>query len=111
MIGKKDTFDIFKQYSQIILEQTEDNNLSSFINRIKTSQLDGKTKSDILNLLQDKNVQIAYKNMVSKKSTNFVDQDTANEPDPNFAKEILKAREEQQKENPSLKTPPIRVTI
>lgn len=112
MIGKKDNKDIFKQYTRVLLEQAEDNAIASLMNRIKTSQLDGQTKAEILNLLEDKTVQEAYKSMKAKSgSSGFVDQDTANEPDPNFADEMRKAGEEQRKQYPEQRPPSTRVTI
>jgi hypothetical protein len=109
MIGKKDTYNIFNQYRSVLLEQAEDNSMSSLMNRIKTSQLDGQTKSEILNLLEDKTVQDIYRMLKLRKDSGFVDQDTANKPDPNFADEMRKARDEQRKENPEQK--PMSVTI
>jgi hypothetical protein len=111
MIGKKDNKDIFKQYTRVLLEQAEDNAITSLMNRIKTSQLDGQTKSEILNLLEDKTVQDVYKMMKLRKDSGFVDQDTANEQDPNFADEMRKAGEEQRSQNPEQKPPSMRVTI
>lgn len=112
MIGKKDNKDIFKQYTRVLLEQTEDNAIASLMNRIKTSQLDGQTKSEILNLLEDKSVQEAYKAMKAKSgNASFVDQDTANEQDPNFADEMRKAGEEQRNQNPEQRPPSMKVTI
>lgn len=110
MIGKKDTLSIFEQYRNVLLEQAEDNSISSLMNRIKTSQLDGQTKSEILNLLEDKTVQDIYKKSKIKQDTGFVDQDTANERDPNFADEMRKATEEQRKKY-SEQEPSMRVSI
>jgi hypothetical protein len=109
MIGKKDTFNIFQQYRNFLLEQAEDNSIASLMNRIKSSQLDGQTKSEILNLLEDKTVQDVYSMLKLRKDSGFVDQDTANEPDPNFADEMRKAGEEQRRQNPEQK--PMSVTI
>lgn len=92
MIGKKDNHDIFKQYKQVLLEQIEENNISSLINRIKVSSLDGKTKSEILDLLSDKTVQDVYKIVSLKKNSGFMDQDTANLQDPKFAEDLAKQR-------------------
>lgn len=112
MIGKKDNKDIFKQYTRVLLEQAEDNAIASLMNRIKTSQLDGQTKSEILNLLEDKSVQEVYKSMKAKNANApFVDQDTANEPDASFADEMRKAGEEQRKQYPEQRPPSMRATI
>jgi hypothetical protein len=124
MIGKKDNHDIFNQYKRVLLEQVEEYNISSLINRVKVSPLDGKTKSEILDLLSDKTVQDIYKMVSLRKNSGFVDQDTANpqdpkfademlrsqmdqddtkvvnEPDPKFAEELAKARKEQQEKYP-----------
>jgi len=95
MIGKKDNHDIFNQYKRVLLEQVEENNISSLINRVKVSSLDGKTKSEILDLLSDKTVQDVYKMVSLRKNSGFVDQDTANPQDPKFADEILKTQMDQ----------------
>lgn len=108
MIGKKDNCDIFNQYSRIILEQSEDSIITSLISKIKTSSIDNNTKNDILDLLNDEGVQNIYKTMVSKKQSGFVDQDTANEPDPKFASELNKARQDQEQQYPANEKTPTR---
>ena len=95
MIGKKDNHDIFNQYKRVLLEQVEENNISTLINRVKVSSLDGKTKSEILDLLSDKTVQDVYKIISLRKNSGFVDQDTANPQDPKFADEMLKTQIDQ----------------
>jgi hypothetical protein len=109
MIGKKDTYNIFNQYRSVLLEQAEDNSISSLMSRIKTSQLDGQTKSEILNLLEDKTVQGVYETMKSKRDTGFVDQDTANERKPSFSDDMKNSTEDQRKQYPEQK--PMSVTI
>lgn len=111
MIGKKDNHDIFKQYKQVLLEQVEDDGISSLLNRIKSSSLDPKTKGEIISLLNMESVKKAYSMMVAQKEhgigdmdaagySDQDDQDTENPPDPDFAKELAKARDEQQKKYP-----------
>lgn len=95
MIGKKDNHDIFNQYKQVLLEQVEEKNISTLINRVKVSSLDGKTKSEILDLLSDKTVQDVYKMISLRKNSGFIDQDTANPQDPKFADEMIKAQMDQ----------------
>ena len=109
MIGKKDTYNIFNQYRSVLLEQAEDNSMSSLMNKIKTSQLDGQTKSEILNLLEDKTVQDVYKMLKLRKDSGFVDQDTANERKPSFADDMKNSTEDQRKQYPEQK--PMSVTI
>ena len=111
MIGKKYNNDIFTQYKRVLLEQAEDSAIASLMSKIKTSQLDGQTKSEILNLLEDETVQEAYRAMKAKGSPSFDGQDTANEQDPNFGNEMLKSGEEQRGQNPEQRPPSMRVTI
>ncbi len=57
MIGKKDNHDIFSQYKQVLLEQTQSpaDRLASLVNKIKASSLDFDLKVDIIQALNDKN--------------------------------------------------------
>jgi hypothetical protein len=113
MLGKKDNHDIFNQYKSLLLEQSANKSFQSFIDKIKTANFDQKLKSEILELLGNPMVENAYNilHRVGDADTAGYasypeaapaqdDQDTVNEPDPNFGKELARERDKQQKENP-----------
>ena len=98
MIGKKDSNCIFEQYRGIIKEQSDD-----LLTQVKKSALDPKVKQQLIALLSDPAVAAKWKggdaDTVNPANTKFgkelasakygaFDQDTANAPDPNFAREM-----------------------
>lgn len=108
MIGKKDNLDIFNQYKQVLLEQTENNEFLSLINKIKTSSLDQASKDKVIEMVKaqmehgmgdaDAAGYASYPEAIPA-----IDQDdteAVNEQDPEFAKELAREREKQQKEYP-----------
>jgi hypothetical protein len=113
MLGKKDNHDIFSQYRTILLEQAETKSFQSFIDKVRAANFDQRLKSEILELFGNPMVEKAYNilHRVGDADTAGYasypeatpaqdDQETANEPDPEFAKEMAREREKQQKENP-----------
>lgn len=113
MLGKKDNHDIFNQYKSILLEQAETKSFQSFIDKVRAANFDQRLKSEILELFGNPMVERAYNilHRVGDADTAGYasypeatpaqdDQETANEPDPKFGKELAREREKQQKENP-----------
>jgi hypothetical protein len=113
MLGKNENHNIFNQYRSILLEQVEEKSFESFIKRIQAASFDPRLKSEILELLKNPMVENAYGvlNRVGDADTAGYasypeatpaqdDQESANEPDPDFGKELARERERQQKENP-----------
>ncbi len=77
MLGKKDNHDIFNQYKFLLLEQVDGDAMSSLLNKIKTSQLDSKTKTEILNLLSMPEVKRIYSTISAQKQHGVGDADAA----------------------------------
>jgi hypothetical protein len=77
MLGKKDNHDIFNQYKSLLLEQVDGDAISSLLNKIKTSQLDSKTKTEILNLLSMPEVKRIYSIISAQKQHGVGDADAA----------------------------------
>ena len=113
MLGKKDNYDIFNQYRTILLEQAEAKSYESFIDRIRAANFDQRLKSEILEIFGNPMVERAYyilHRVGDADTAGYAsypeatpaqdDQETANEQDPEFAKEMAREREKQQKENP-----------
>ena len=107
MIGKKDNHDIFKQYKSILLEQVEDE-FSALINKIKTSSLDQVSKDQLIKMVSaqkehgmgdaDAAGYASYPEAMPVGDQD--DEDTANEPDSDFAKDMAEAQKEQNKKYP-----------
>jgi hypothetical protein len=108
MIGKKDNHDIFNQYKQVLLEQAENNEFLSLINKIKACSLDQASKDKVIEMVKaqmehgmgDADAAGYASFPDSEPAIDQDDEDTANEPDPEFAKEMAKAKKEQQKDYP-----------
>jgi hypothetical protein len=110
MIGKKDTLDIFNQYKTILLEQTQENEFNTLINKIRSSSLDPISKSKLIQLIlaqkehgvgdADAAGYASYPE--AKPAIDQDDQDTVNDEDrdSSFADEMRKAQEEQQEKYP-----------
>lgn len=110
MIGKKDNHDIFNQYTQVILEQAENNEFLSLINKIKACSLDQASKDKVIEMIKaqmehgigdaDAAGYASYPD--AKPAIDQDDQDTVNDDDrdDNWANEMRKAQEDQNKKYP-----------
>ena len=108
MIGKKDNHDIFNQYKQVLLEQAENNEFLSLINKIKTSSLDQASKDKVIEMVKaqmehgmgdaDAAGYASYPEAVPAMDQD--DTEAVNEQDPEFAKELARERKRQQEEYP-----------
>ena len=52
MMGKKDNYDIFNEYKQVLLEQAESNEFLSLINKIKACSLDQASKDKLIEIIK-----------------------------------------------------------
>jgi hypothetical protein len=55
MIGEKDNQNIFKQYTKVILEQVNGDQIESLLNKVKSSSLDPQTKYELVEFLNKSN--------------------------------------------------------
>gem|GEM_PF-4251099 len=51
-MGKKDNYDIFNEYKQVLLEQAEINEFLSLINKIKACSLDQASKDKLIEIIK-----------------------------------------------------------
>jgi hypothetical protein len=77
MIGKKDTLCIFEQYRNVIKEQAQESKVSMLLSKVKASSLDSSTKSELLEILENPQVQELCKTIYAQKAHGNGDADAA----------------------------------
>ena len=76
MIGKKDTLCIFEQYRSVLKEQAQESKVSMLLSKVKASSLDSSTKSELLEILENPQVQELCKTIYAQKAHGNGDSDS-----------------------------------